>query len=182
MKQLDLKVGECMTVGVLTLAAEKPVVDAAKMLKKTRVGSIIVTDKGKAVGIVTERDIAYKVVAAGLNPKTTKLRAIMSKPLKVISASQSISDAASALRNNRVKRLPVVNKKGQLVGVIAEGDLVKVYPGVLDVLSESNDIGPFNREDHVYTGVCEVCGLHSDSLRIDSRKLKCDECIEEEEV
>lgn len=179
---VDVKVGECMTVGVLTLDAGKPVSEAAKLLKKSRVGSVIVLEKGKAVGIITERDITYKVVAENKNPKTTKLKSVMSKPLKVISASKSIHEAALALRNNRVKRLPVVNKKGQLVGVIAEGDLVKVYPGVIDMISEAQEIGPFKRKDHTYTGVCEDCGMYSDELRADGSKLKCGECIEEDEV
>lgn len=171
-----------MTVGVLTLPMTANVIDAAKLLKKTRVGSIIVTDNGKAVGIITERDIAYKVVAANLNPKSAKLKGVMSKPLKVISASQTIHDAALALRNNKVKRLPVVNKKGQLVGVVSEGDLVKVFPGMVDVLAEANEIGPFKKADHTYTGICEQCGMYSDDLKVDGRKLKCTECVEEEEV
>lgn len=180
--KIDLKVGECMTVGVLTLPDEKTVVDAAKLLKKTRVGSVIVTSKGKAVGIITERDIAYKVVAAGLDPAKTKLKGVMSKPLKVIKANQSIQDAALALRNNKVKRLPVMNAKGQLVGVLAEGDLVKAYPGMVDVIAESQAIGPVKTSDLTYTGICEVCGMYSDDLKTDEQKLKCGECREEEEV
>ncbi len=180
--KLDMKIGECMTVGVLTLDAAKSIIDAARLLKKSRVGSIIVLEKGKAVGIITERDITYKIVAENKNPKTTKLKSVMSRPLKVIDASKSIHEAALALRSNKVKRLPVVNKKGQLVGVIAEGDLVKVYPGVIDVMSENQDIGPFKRQDHVYTGVCDSCGLFTDELKADGRKLKCSECLEEEEV
>ena len=180
--KMDVKIGECMTVGVLTLSTSSTVKEAAQLLKRSRVGSIIVTDKGKAVGIITERDIVHSVVAEGKDPIKTLLKSIMSKPLKVIGAHQSIQDGALALKENKVKRLPVVDKKGQLVGIVSEGDLLRVYPGVLDVISESNELGPYQREKHTYTGVCEKCSLPSDDLKMVEGRLFCDECREEEEL
>lgn len=182
MKKFDLKIGECMTVGVLTLPTSANVQDAARLLKKSRVGSIIVTQKGKAVGILTERDIAYNVVAAGKDPQNTPLSSVMSKPLKVIPANLSIQAAALALKDNKVKRLPVVDQKGRLVGIVSEGDLVRVYPGIVDLTSEMAEVGPFEREKHYYTGVCAKCGLYSDTLRTEGDRLYCDECLEEDEV
>ena len=180
--KVDIKVGECMTVGVLTLPSSATVRDAAALLRKSRVGSIIVTEKGKAVGILTERDITYKVVAAGLDPKKTKLKSAMSKPLRAISADKKIEDVVLALKENKIKRMPVVDKKGRLVGIVSEGDIMRVYPGVVDVMSEASELGPYNREEHYYTGVCEKCGLFSEHLKVDSGKLCCDECLEEDEV
>jgi len=179
--KMDIKVGSCMTVGVFTLPADKSIYDAAKLLKKTGVGSVIVTRKGKASGIITERDIIHKVIAAGKNPKKVKLKSIMSRPLKVIKASDSVEAAALALRNNRVKRLPVVDKEGRLVGIITEGDLLRVYPGIVDVISEMQEIRSAKPNEY-YTGVCEICGCFSENLRREEGKLKCEECIEEEEV
>ncbi|MCX8194802.1 MAG: CBS domain-containing protein [Candidatus Micrarchaeota archaeon] len=179
--RMDIKVGSCMTVGVFTLPADKTVFDAAKLLKKTMVGSIIVTRKGKASGIITERDIIHKVIAAGKNPRKVKLKSIMSKPLKVIKASDTIEAAAISLRNNRVKRLPVVDKEGRLVGIITEGDLLRVYPGIVDVISEMQELRQAKPNEY-YTGVCEICGCFSEGLKRDEGKLKCDECIEEAEV
>lgn len=180
--KLDVKVGECMTVGVLTLPASASIKQAAKLLKKSRVGSVIATKDGKAVGIITERDIVYSVVAEGKNPEKTKLKDIMSKPLKVIKANQTIEDAALALKQNNIKRLPVVDSKGQLVGIVSEGDLMRVYPGVVDIISEESELGPYDKENHVYTGVCEQCGSFSESLRMQTGRLYCEECLEEEEV
>jgi signal-transduction protein with cAMP-binding, CBS, and nucleotidyltransferase domain len=170
-----------MTVGVFTLPADKKVVDAAKLLRKTSIGSIIVMQKGKARGIITERDIVYKVIAQGRDPKKTKLHAIMSKPLKVIKASDKVESAALALRNNRIKRLPVVNPKGKLVGIVTEGDLLRAYPGMLDVISELQEIRK-SKPSEYYTGICEICGCFSEELRRDESKLKCEECIEEDAV
>jgi signal-transduction protein with cAMP-binding, CBS, and nucleotidyltransferase domain len=170
-----------MTVGVFTLPADKKVSDAAKLMKKTDVGSIIVMQKGKARGIITERDIVHKVIAAGKDPKKVKLAAVMSKPLKVIRASDKVESAALALRNNKIKRLPVMNHKGKLVGIITEGDLLRVYPGMMDIVSEMQDIRQ-SKPNEYFSGVCEICGEFSEELRRDEGKLKCEECIEEAEV
>jgi len=180
--KMNIKIGECMTVGVLTLSLSASVKEAAQLLKKSRVGSVIVTDKGKAVGIITERDLVYSVVAEGKDAGKVPLKSIMSKPLKVISASQSIEDAALALKENKVKRLPVVDKKGQLIGIVSEGDLMRVYPGVVDLMAESAELGPYNAEKHVYTGVCEQCGAYSELLKMQSSRLFCAECMDEESV
>ena len=179
--KIDVRIGQCMTVGVFTLTADKKVSDAAKLMKKTEVGSIIVMQKGKARGIITERDIVHKVIAAGKDPKKTNLHSIMSKPLKVIKASDKVESAALALRANKIKRLPVVNKHGKLVGIITEGDLLRAYPGMLDVISEMQEIRA-SKPNEFYTGICEICGCFTEELRKDEGKLKCDECIEEEEV
>jgi len=88
--KVDIRVGQCMTVGVFTLTADKTVYDASRLLRKTGIGSIIVMQKGKAKGIITERDIVYKVIAHGRDPKKAKLGSVMSRPLKVIKASDRV--------------------------------------------------------------------------------------------
>ncbi|OIO21828.1 hypothetical protein AUJ17_01455 [Candidatus Micrarchaeota archaeon CG1_02_47_40] len=132
----DIKVGDCMTVGVITLESGKTVHEAAALLKKTQVGSIIITNKSKADGIVTERDIVYKVVSRGLDPKKTKVSQIMSSPLRVIDVSKPVEDAALAMKKHNVKRLPVIDKKERLVGIITESDLLGVYPGMTTIMVE----------------------------------------------
>ncbi|MCX8197839.1 MAG: CBS domain-containing protein [Candidatus Micrarchaeota archaeon] len=178
---MEIKVGQCMTIGVYTLPADKTVQDASKLLKKTGVGSVIITQKGKAKGIITERDIVCKVVAEGKDPKKVKLKNIMSRPLKVIKASDTVETAASALRANKVKRLPVLDKKGRLVGIITEGDLLRVYPGIVDVILETASLRDSKPNEYM-AGVCASCGCFSEELRMDQGKLKCDECIEESEI
>ncbi len=179
--KMDIKVGQCMTVGVFTLPADKTARDASRLLRKTGVGSIIITQKGKAKGIITERDIVYKVVAQGKDPRKTKLKSVMSRPLKVIRAGDSIETAANALRSNKVKRLPVLDKKGQLVGIITEGDLLRVYPGVVDVISEMQELRGAKPNEYV-AGICESCGCFAEDLQRESGKLICEECREESEV
>lgn len=178
---VDLRVGDIMTVGVIALPSSSTVEEAAKLLRKTKVGCVLVTTKKKANGIVTERDLVYKVVAAGRDPKKTKLEKIMSTPLKTITAGEKIGKAALVLKEKKVKRLPVVNKKKQLVGIITEGDLMRAYPGLLDVLLEDAEIHRFPKSE-VFSGVCERCGLHSNRLKRVGERLLCGECKEAEEI
>jgi len=178
---MDLRIGQCMSVGVFTLTADSSVSDAAKLMKKTSIGSVIVMQKGKAKGILTERDIVCKVIAKGLDPKKTKLKKIMSKPLKVIRASDKIETAASALRSNKIKRLPVIDRNGKLVGIVTEGDLLRVYPGMVDVITEMKEIRSAKPNEY-YTGVCEICGNFDEELTREDGKLKCEECVEEDQV
>ena len=133
----DMRIGDCMTRGVEALESSKSAFDAAKLLAKKKIGSVIITEKGDAVGIITERDIVYKIVLKEKNAKKEKLASVMSKPLKAICAEQTIADAALAMRENGIKRLPVLDKKGKLVGIITEGDLISVYPGIVDIISET---------------------------------------------
>ncbi|MFN3909889.1 MAG: cyclic nucleotide-binding/CBS domain-containing protein [Candidatus Anstonellaceae archaeon] len=135
--ELDLRVGDYMTKGVITLDQSKSVFEAAKILSQKNIGSVIITEKGDAVGILTERDIVKKIVAKGKDPKKVKLFSVMSKPLKAIYAYQTIQDAALAMRENNIKRLAVLDKNNKLAGIITQGDLVAVYPGILDIITQS---------------------------------------------
>ena len=77
-----------------------------------------------------------KILAKGDDPYKTKVEDIMSKPLRVIRPETTIEDAAKAMRENRVKRLPVVNDDNELVGVLSEGDIMKIFPVVVDLMEE----------------------------------------------
>ncbi|MDO8340116.1 MAG: CBS domain-containing protein [Candidatus Burarchaeum sp.] len=177
----DIRVGEVMTRGVVTLDAAESVLEAAKVMKKNNFGSVVITRKGRAVGIITERDIVLKLVLIGKNARNTKTGDAMSRPLKTISASSTLADAAERLRNLKIKRLPVVDEKDRLVGMITDDDLVRIYPGLIDVLLEEADIQKFGKNEE-FTGACEKCGVYSEELARESGKLLCSECIEEEEV
>ena len=179
--QSDIRVGDVMTKGVLTLNVGDSVASAAKLMKKNNVGSVVVLNGGKAVGIVTERDIAFKVVAMGKDPVKTRLPKIMGSPLKVVRASGLLNDAALLLKAHKIKRLPVVNKEGKLVGIITEDDFLRIYPGYLEIVKEISEMRGFEKSS-VYTGACENCGLYSETLKTTQGKLLCEECRDAEEV
>ena len=177
----DLRVGDCMRKGVVTLKATDSATDAAKTMKKHRIGSIVVTADQKAVGIVTETDMAYKVVAGGMNPEKTPLKKIMSSPLKTTKADAKIADVAGLMREHKVKRVPVVDGEQRLVGIISDDDLISVFPDLVEVLIEDYKMHEFGDEAS-FVGVCESCGSYSETLLKSRGKFVCDECREEDEV
>ena len=135
----ELRVGDIMTKKVVVVPFGKTALDVAKLMKKNSIGSVIVVEdkEGKhAKGIITERDIVNKIIAKGEDPYKTKVEDIMSKPLRVVRPETTIEDAAKAMRENKIKRLPVVNDDNELIGVLSEGDIMKIFPVVVDLIEE----------------------------------------------
>src|SRR3989338_1853827 len=109
----DLKVGDVMMKTVVTASTNDSIEFVAKLMKKNNVGSIIVvdgTEKSVAKGIITERDIVYKLVAQKKNIESSAAKDVMSKPLRVVKPETTLEQAATAMRENKIKRLPVVNE------------------------------------------------------------------------
>ncbi|MFA5382026.1 MAG: CBS domain-containing protein [Candidatus Micrarchaeia archaeon] len=179
--ETQIKVGDCMTKGVLVLSTSSKVKEAAEIMANANVGSIILMNKGKAVGIATERDIVRKVVGINKDPSKITLEEIMSRPLRVIKVDTSIGDAALAMRKYKIKKLPVIDKKGMVIGMITETDIISAYPGLVDVLIETALQNRFTGGE-VFSGVCEHCGVYSEQLKRVSGTLLCSECREEEDI
>ncbi|HLD59628.1 MAG TPA: CBS domain-containing protein [Candidatus Bilamarchaeaceae archaeon] len=135
----DLKVGDVMMKTVVTASTNDSIEFVAKLMKKNNVGSIIVvdgTEKSVAKGIITERDIVYKLVAQKKNIESSAAKDVMSKPLRVVKPETTLEQAATAMRENKIKRLPVVNDKNELIGILSEGDIMRIFPSVIDLVEE----------------------------------------------
>ena len=135
----ELRVGDIMTNKVVTVPFGKTILEVAKLMKKNGIGSVIVVEdnEGKhAKGIITERDIVYKLLAKGTDPYKSKVEDVMSRPLRVVKPDTTIEEAAKAMRENKVKRLPVVNDDNELIGILSEGDIMKIFPVVVDLIEE----------------------------------------------
>jgi CBS domain-containing protein len=102
-----------------TVTSEASIVEVAEVMTSRDVGSVLVTVKGKETGILTERDLTRKVVAKGLDPKSTIAIEVMSSPLLTISQDAQLREAAETMSKMRVRRLPVVDEKGKVVGIIS---------------------------------------------------------------
>lgn len=102
-----------------TVPSEASIVEVAEVMTSRDVGSVLVTVKGKEMGILTERDLTRKVVAKGLDPKSAIAREMMSSPLLTISQDAPLREAAETMSKMRVRRLPVMDEKGKVVGIIS---------------------------------------------------------------
>ena len=113
---------EVMTKDPITLSADQPVIEAARCMRDRDIGNVIVTEGDRTAGILTDRDIAIRVVAEGRDPKTTKMSEVASMNPATISPDDSVDDAVRMMREHNIRRLPVV-ENGRPVGVVSIGDL-----------------------------------------------------------
>ena len=117
-------VNDVMSKNVLMINESTSLQEAAQNMKKLNIGCVIVTDEGKPVGIVTERDFVTKVVAEG-RPLFTEIYEVMSSPLITISPEETIWEASEMMKEKRIHKLPV-KENGQIVGIVTTTDIVKI--------------------------------------------------------
>jgi CBS domain-containing protein len=115
-------VRELMRRKVFTLDKDKSVKEAAKLMQKNDVSSVLVESDDMIVGIVTERDIVRKIVAEGFDPSKVLLQDIMTSPLIVVSPDATVEDASKLMVTFGVRRLPVMQDR-MLVGIISASDI-----------------------------------------------------------
>ncbi|HEX6004923.1 MAG TPA: CBS domain-containing protein [Burkholderiales bacterium] len=125
-----MSIGALCNREVVCASRETTVYDAAQLMRQRHVGTLVVVDEFSVrrvpVGIVTDRDIVVEVNAVGLDPKTITLGDIMDEALVTVSEGAGLHEAMGAMRAKGVRRLPVVGKEGELVGILAVDDLLEL--------------------------------------------------------
>ena len=126
---ISLSVQNVMQHHVQTISPTASVVDAATALYDHDIGSLIVSDHGedRPVGIVTKSDINM-VVAEGKTPNEVSVEEIMSTPITSTTTTDTVQTAAELMRDHSIKKLPVMNEEGELVGMLAASDLTYYLP------------------------------------------------------
>jgi CBS domain-containing protein len=178
--ETEIPVRDIMTRPVITAGADIDIHSAARIMGKANVGSLIIVQGIKPIGILTERDLVKKIVANAIDPRSVKAEEVMSSPLVTIQPEASLRDAAATMLKSGVKRLPVISD-GMLVGIITDTDLVSGSSlGLSDILSDLLDMHResihFTESREMVAGICEVCGQLSDSLESVNGELLCWSC------
>ncbi len=120
-------VSELMTDNVISISPDEPASLAARLLFRHNIGAVpVCTEDGRLRGIVTDRDIVLRCVAAENDPETTPVREIMTRGLVTVSPTDDVREAARQMAQSQVRRLPVVDS-GKLVGMLALGDMAKTH-------------------------------------------------------
>ena len=133
---MELK--DIMVRNVVTIDSEASVKEAAKHMNLYEIGCLIVMDKDKVSGILTERDLLTKVVEAAKNAERTKVKDITSTKLVTGTSDMDVIDAARLMLKKKIKKLPIVNN-GKLVGLVTFTDIVRTVrlePGMMNTFRE----------------------------------------------
>ena len=115
---------EAMTSSPTTVEPTTTVQEAARTMKAEDVGSLPIVEGDKLVGVITDRDLTIRIIAEGKG-LDTPVADVASKDVATIDPQQSLEEAARLMASNQVRRLPVVEEDGKLVGILAQADIAQ---------------------------------------------------------
>jgi CBS domain-containing protein len=115
-------VRDAMTENPRSIGASASVVEAARLMRDEHIGSLPITDDEQLVGMITDRDIATRVVAQAADPQTTSVGDVYSQDLISVEPDMDLDEALQLMARHQVRRLPVV-EDGRLVGIVAQADI-----------------------------------------------------------
>ena len=173
-------VKEAMSTNLAIINPDLTVLEAAKLMKKRKIGNVLVVQKNLPIGILTESDIIKKVVAETKNPKDVKIRDVMTTPVIIIDSFFTLEKAMKTMGKCNVRRLPVV-ENNELIGIITQKDISRISPVLHEISREWHDItvrDEVRYKDQIFSGKCEDCGVLSTNLKNVDDKLLCESCID----
>jgi CBS domain-containing protein len=114
-----------MTSNPRTVEPSTPIVEAAQLMRSEDVGPLPIIEGDRLAGMLTDRDIVVRAVAEGRDPQSTTVGEIASRDLVTVDPDQDLQEAARLMARHQVRRLPVVEEDGRLVGIVAQADVAQ---------------------------------------------------------
>jgi CBS domain-containing protein len=133
-------VRDIMSRNIKTVRPDDTALDAVRKMNKFRIGSVIVVNSGRPVGIITERNILQEIVEPRHDPATIKAKDIMTRPLITVNPHTAVDEAAKIMATKTIKTLPVVDRD-KILGIVTSSDIVRNSPTQLSILDELLRIG-----------------------------------------
>lgn len=124
------QVAEHMSPEIRSLSQDASLREAGQLMQKWKLGSLLLTDNQSYVGFITDSALARDVVANGLNPNTTPVKACMRKPVVAIEGNRPIIDAVRLMKEQATRHL-AVTQDGQIIGVISVSNILRYYSGIV---------------------------------------------------
>jgi CBS domain-containing protein len=122
-----MKAREMMSKNPTCVTPDTPLVDAARLMKDENIGVVPVvesSDSRRLVGVLTDRDIAIRAVAEGRDGATTSVGHVMSTNVRTSAPDDSVNDVMALMGSEQIRRVPIVDERGDIVGIIAQADIV----------------------------------------------------------
>lgn len=126
------QIADIMSTDVRTIEPQASLKDAARLMQELDVGSLPVCNGRELVGIITDRDIAIRGVAAGLAPESGRVSDVMSDEVQWCTVDQDAEEAMRLMGDAQVRRVPVIDMDKNLVGIVSLGDVATRQPGHID--------------------------------------------------
>lgn len=126
-----MKVKQAMHKGVTWVDPRTPVEQLARLMREHDIGAIPIGENDRLVGIVTDRDIVCRCIAIGLDPKNTTAGDVMTEGVVFCLDKQELDDAARIMETKKIRRLPVINGKKRMIGILSLGDIYGAGAGHL---------------------------------------------------
>lgn len=117
-----MQIRDVMTTDVKTLTPDQTIQEAAALMEKIDSGALLINDQDRLVGMITDRDIAIRAVAKGLDAQTP-VHQVMSKNIRYCFDDESVQHVAENMAENELRRMPVLNREKRLVGVVSLGNI-----------------------------------------------------------
>jgi CBS domain-containing protein len=168
---------EVMSRDPVTITEGETVSEAAAAMKDNDVSALIVVDGNKAIGILTDYDVVQKVVAEDMLPSKLKVSDIMTAPVISVHPHMKVEEAARKMSEKGIRRL-VVAEDSELHGIVTENDILKLWPGLIEITREYQKIGLTDAGIEKESGYCESCNVFSEALVVLDGRLLCPECRE----
>jgi CBS domain-containing protein len=128
-----LKVEDVMTKEVITIDEGANVKEAAEIMDKNEISCLVALRKGRAIGIITERDLLKRIIVEAKNPEKTQVKVVMSSPLEVVAVGTDLETALRLMLLKKIKKLPVVDKKS-ILGLVSLTDIARCQPAIAALL------------------------------------------------
>jgi CBS domain-containing protein len=139
-----MKVQDCMTREVRLIKPDQTILEAAQLMAEMDAGAVPVGEDDQLIGMITDRDIAIRAVAKGLGLDTL-VRDVMSRDIKYCFEDESVEHVAQNMGEIQMRRLPVMDRKRRLVGIVSLGDLAQKGSGAAKVIGEAlSDVSRHN--------------------------------------
>ncbi len=174
-----IKIIDAMTTNPAYISPDEKVINCVKKMISEEVGSMLVVEGDKLLGIVTERDMLNKVIAKEVDIKKTSIKEVMSKKPIYAEPELDIYDAMVLMRLEEIRRLPIVDK-GNVVGVLTQKDILSIQPELYDLVIETFKIREGDRKSSLngfMEGDCYACKSQGPLTKIGGAWL-CDSCKE----
>jgi len=120
---------------VVTAPPDAKITDVVKLMDEKNVGCVIITEKQIPVGIITDRDITLRVIGAKKDPKKLEIQSVMTKKPTIIEGKKGLFEAMHQFEGKDFRRMPVVDERGRLVGIITIDDLMRLLARELSFMT-----------------------------------------------